>query len=320
MLTLFEGKTAGVIGAGSLVGQCLLPLLTQAGCKIVAFSRQPMMQSCENVIWFSAASARESLPNSSNNQLRTTAASPALADPVPAISNAMLPNHIPYWICLAPLWVLPEYFQALKASGAKRVVALSSTSRFTKDHSPDASERLLAQRLMDAEARIQAWAEQERIEWVILRPTLIYGLGKDKNIHEIIRLIRRFGFFPLIGEAHGLRQPVHAEDVAIASLSALSAAAAANKSYNISGGETLTYKKMVERVFIGLGRKPFYLKVPKSLMRLFIMILRCLPRYRDWKLSMAERMNQDLVFEHLAATQDLNYAPRPFRLETDDLT
>lgn len=292
---MLEQKTVGIIGATSPVGQCLLPLLTKAGFKVLAFSRDIRnLQSTDDITW----------------QLTTSKS----LGPQPVC------NHmIPYWICVAPIWVLPEYFQVLKNSGAKRVVAFSSTSRFTKDHSSDESERVLAQRLIKAEDQLSTWAEEELIEWVILRPTLIYGLGKDKNISEIIRLIRRFCFFPLIGKANGLRQPVHVKDVAFAGLSALSASAAANKSYNLSGGETLTYKEMVERVFIQLGRKPFFLKLPKSLMQLAILILRCLPRYRGWKLAMAERMNQDLVFDHQEARRDLNFTPCPFRLDPEDL-
>ena len=98
--------------------------------------------------------------------------------------------------------------------------------------------------------------EGSGVDWVILRPTLIYGLGQDKNISEIVRLIRRFGFFPLVGQAKGLRQPVHAEDVATACLSALEKTDVVNRAYNLSGGETLSYREMINRVFTALGRRP----------------------------------------------------------------
>jgi len=80
----------------------------------------------------------------------------------------------------------------------------------------------VAQRLMRAEAQLEQWAVERQIEWVILRPTLIYGYGRDMNISEIARFIQRFGFFPLIGGGAGLRQPVHSDDVIQACLSAMS--------------------------------------------------------------------------------------------------
>ncbi len=221
-------------------------------------------------------------------------------------------NCVPYWICIAPVWVLPEYFDRLEAQGVRRVVVLSSTSRFTKDDSSDSQEQAIASRLVDAEARVQTWAQSRGVEWVILRPTLIYGLGRDKNIAEIARFILRFGFFPLFGKANGLRQPVHAADVASACLAALQTPCAANRAYNISGGETLTYRDMVARVFSVLGRRPRLLTVPLWFFRLAITVLRRLPRYRQWSAAMAERMNRDLVFDHAEAVQDLGFKPRSF--------
>jgi nucleoside-diphosphate-sugar epimerase len=166
---------------------------------------------------------------------------------------------------------------------------------------------------------VQAWAENHDVQWVILRPTLIYGLGRDKNITEIARFIRRFGFFPLFGKADGQRQPIHAQDVAKACLAALRAPGAANRAYNLSGGETLPYRDMVVRVFAALGRPPRLLPLPLSAFRLAVALLRWLPRYRHWTAAMAERMNRDLVFDHAKATRDLAFKPRGFVLSVQDV-
>ncbi len=284
----------GVLGATSLVGACLLPLLTEAGWQVSAFSRQVVdgFGFGDGVEW----------------QL-------AISSPTHLVDEA----GISFWVCAAPIWVLPDYFDLLNLKGVRRVVVLSSTSRFTKHASIDPEEQAIALQLADAEARVQKWAESRGVEWVILRPTLIYGLGRDKNITEIARFIRRFGFFPLFGKANGLRQPIHAADVAGACLAALQENGAANRAYNISGGETLTYRNMVTHVFSALDRHPYLLTVPLWTFRLTLMVLRSLPRYRQWSLAMAERMNQDLVFDHSEAVRDLNFKPRAFKLSAADL-
>lgn len=228
-------------------------------------------------------------------------------------------EEIPDWICLAPIWVLPDYFALLEASGARRMVVLSSTSRFTKVGSGDTAENAIAAKLIDSETRVRTWAASCGIEWVILRPTLIYGLARDRNISEIARFIRRFGFFPLLGKANGLRQPIHARDVATACISALRARNAANRAYNISGGETIAYRDMVIRVFAALGRRPRLLTVPLWAFRFAVAVLRRLPRYRQWSTAMVERMNRDLVFDHTEAARDLGFKPREFELPTEDL-
>jgi nucleoside-diphosphate-sugar epimerase len=229
-------------------------------------------------------------------------------------------SSIPNWLCVAPIWVLPDYFNMLEACGVRRLVALSSTSRFTKDDSNDLEEQATAARLADAELHLQNWALSHGVEWVILRPTLIYGYGRDKNITEIASFIRRFAFFPLFGKAQGLRQPIHAQDIAGACVAALSSPKAVNVAYNLSGAETLTYRDMVTRIFNTLGRPVRLLSVPLFVFRFAVAVLRLVPRYRKWSLAMAERMNRDLVFDHIDATRDFGFKPRGFVLTAEDVS
>lgn len=280
----------GVLGATSLVGKCLIPLLIESGARVCAFSRQSIEHVGDGITWRNLSDTR-----SANT------------------------DQLDCWICVVPIWVLPEHFPLIELSGARRVVALSSTSRFTKVGSGDTAENAVAARLIESEARVQAWAEQRGIEWVVLRPTLIYGLGRDKNISEIARFIRRFGFFPLLGQARGLRQPIHAEDVAAACVAALQAPDVANRAYNISGGETLAYRDMVARVFAALGRPARLVTVSLWAFRLAVAMLRNLPRYRHWSAAMAERMNRDLVFDYADAARDLGFKPRGFALTAADV-
>jgi nucleoside-diphosphate-sugar epimerase len=198
-------------------------------------------------------------------------------------------------------------------------VALSSTSRFTKADSRDEREKASVSRLVAGEERFSEWADQRGIEWTILRPTLIYGLGRDSNISEIASLIRRYHFFPLLGAAQGLRQPVHADDVAQTCVAALLKPPARGRCYQISGGETLSYCAMVERVFGAMGRSSRFVRVPLLLFQLFVMVLRIFPRYAHWSIAMAERMNLDMTFDHSEASRDLDFQPRGFCLSEKDL-
>ncbi|AJP48529.1 epimerase [Rugosibacter aromaticivorans] len=288
----------GVLGASSLVGECLLPLLADADWQVVAYSRGAPGHGVDGVEW---------------RQL------PLAESPSPQPSPQRGEGVTSHWICVAPIWVLPNYFSLIEAAGARRIAVLSSTSRFTKVGSGDTAENAIAVRLIDGEASVREWAASRGIEWVILRPTLIYGYGRDKNIAEIARWVRRFGFFPLLGKALGLRQPVHADDVAAACVAALLSPVAGNSAYNLSGGETLAYREMVERIFAAMNRRARLVTIPLSVFRLVIGCLRWLPRYQHWSAAMAERMNRDLVFEHSDAARDLNFSPRPFQLSAEDL-
>lgn len=285
----------GVLGASGLTGSSLLPLLIAGGWHVSAFSRSPRAEKvqdspleCHDVIQW--------------HQLGE--------DPVPTVDA---------WISIAPVWQLPEHFELIATSGAKRVIALSSTSRFTKVGSADSGEQAVVALLAEGEERLQSWATARGIEWVILRPTLIYGAGRDHNISSMLRFIRRFGFLPVLGAARGLRQPIHVADVARACVAALTAPAAANRDYNLSGGETLSYRQMCERLFSALGRRPRLVSLPLFVLSLCRPLQHVLPARLRWLVAMVERMNLDLVFDHSAAAIDLGFNPRSFVLEENDM-
>lgn len=291
----------GVLGATSMVGKSLLPLLADAGWDVTAFSRQSRFagQTGEQ----DGRIISRLLEGGDYGHLASLAAQEKIA----------------HWVCLAPVWVLPDYFPVLTAYKARRVVVLSSTSIFTKKGSSDPVEQKMADKLCNGERHLIAWAEASLIEWVILRPTLIYGLGRDRNVCEIARLVSRFGFFPLSGAAQGLRQPVHVEDVANACIAALQSTRAINHAYNLSGAESVPYREMVERIFRTMGRPARFIGIPLGAFRATIACLRIFPRFRKWSAGMAERMNNDMVFDHTDAANDLGFSPRPFQLAKTDL-
>jgi len=279
----------GILGATSIVGQDVLELLSDKPFKLLAFSRrQRQMQKSISFIQLTDDTHLQHI------------------------------GDVPYWLNLAPIWTLPEHFSLLKAHGAKRVVALSSTSIFTKKHSSDSAEQKIAEKLQRGERALIEWAEANDIHWIILRPTLIYGHGLDRNISEIARIISRFGFFPLLGKATGLRQPVHAQDVASACVAALLRHEVNNRSYELSGGEQLTYREMVSRIFHALGKSERFIPIPLPIFKFAVLCLRVFPRFRHWRAAMAQRMNNDLVFDHSCAAKDLNFTPRLFNIRKCD--
>jgi len=280
-----------VTGATSQIGLFLLPRLVSQGFQVHAMSRTLPSGSDPGVIWHLGDIGIGEFPR---------------------VDAATL-------IHLAPLPLLPRFLPSLVAGGLKRVIAFGSTSRFSKQNSSDAEERSFALRLIQAEQAIALCCEPSGIPWTVFRPTLIYGCGKDKNVTVIAKFIRRFGFFPLLGETKGLRQPVHADDLALACLSVLDNPAAFNRAYDLSGGETLSYRQMVERIFEGLGESPKFLRAPLPVFQALMKIASLLPRYRYLSGAMALRINENLCFDHSEASRDFGYSPRGFRPSSDDL-
>jgi rhamnosyl/mannosyltransferase len=285
-------KRVMVSGATSQVGRFLLPKLTAAGTAVYALSRRE------------GGAGLDSAKESAVHWLRADLVQPDMAETLPP-AYALI--HI------ASIQLLPALLPGMAAIGVRRVIAFSSTSRFGKARSADPEEIEFVARLAQAEEDVERVCNERGIDWTIFRPTLIYGACMDSNVMTIAKLIRKFGVFPLLGEAQGERQPVHADDLAEACVLALEASATFGKVYNLSGGEILTYREMVERIFAALGKKPRFVRVPFVAFRLAMALVSLVPRYRDFNTEMARRMNDDLVFDHAEATRDFGYAPRSFQ-------
>lgn len=218
-------------------------------------------------------------------------------------------------IVCAPIWLITEtLLERLVGLGMKRIIAFSSTSRLTKGASGEAAERDVVAKLAAGEDTLTTFCEARGVAFTLLRPTLIYEEGLDQNVTRIADLIRKLGFFPVCGLASGLRQPVHARDLATAAMQALTAKASFNKAYNLSGGEDLTYATMVRRIFEALGRAPVIIALPEILWRIGFFALNLVrPKKLKRNIHMALRMNTDLWFDHSAATRDFGYQPGVFK-------
>ena len=212
--------------------------------------------------------------------------------------------------CTAEIDQLADALPLIITPALRRVVAFTSTSIETKINSEIPAERELLRRLADGEQRLAATCEQLGVGWTILRPTLIYAEGRDGNISRLARIICRFGVLPLMGSGMGLRQPVHAEDLAIGAVAAAASRAAINKTYAVPGGEVVSYREMAGRIFDALGRPRRIIPAPPWLWQLAFAMLK--PLLPNANVAMGNRMSKDMVFDATPAIADFGWAPRPF--------
>jgi len=285
----------GVFGATSPTGNSILNILAQAGYEVVAFSRTAHSGVDPRCHWVNLSNA-------------------ASVESAQAIIQTI--THV---ISVAHIWTFPEVLEHVLNSSIQKAVCISSTSVFTKTNSSSASDLALVERLKNGERAAAALCEHRGIDLTIVRPTIIYGKGNDRNISEIMKLIKKFHFFPLLGQASGKRQPIHVDDVAQACVKAALSASTYNKSYNIAGSEVLSYKEMVTKVFAALQKKPIFFHVPLFSIKILISILNKIPKYKNWNIDMANRMNQDLVFDISEAQKDFAFTPKGFVLEKEDV-
>ncbi len=277
-------NTALVFGGSGQIGAALLARLHAGGWQVLALSRTQRADG-PGLRWLRGGFPRP----------------PGLPEEVDAIFSC------------GPLDAFAQWYAQAGIRSA-RLVAFGSTSVHVKHASGDPGERDVARRLREAEASLfaSASARASGEAAIVLRPTLVYGVGRDATLARIARLARRAGRFVLPRNASGMRQPVHVDDLADAALAACLSAAARGRGYDLPGGETLPYSEMVRRVLACLSPPLRLHLLPMPLFRALLAAARAGGVARDLTGDAIARMRDDLVFDAGPAARDLGYAPRAF--------
>jgi nucleoside-diphosphate-sugar epimerase len=275
-------RSALVFGGSGPIGTALLARMPSAGWTAVAVSRDPRPRA-PGVRWLRGDLAR--------------------CDGLPAAVDAIF--------SCGPLDDFARW-HAQAGIDAPRVVAFGSTSAAVKGTSPESSERALAVRLRESEALLVATAAARGAAATVLRPTLVYGDGRDRTLSRIAAIARRLGWFMVPRDATGLRQPVHVDDLAAAALAACDAAATHGRTYDLPGGETLPWREMVARSLAALSPPPRLVAVPMPVFRLALGAARLIGKGDGFGAGALSRLRQDLVFDASPARGDFGYAPRAF--------
>lgn len=280
-----EGEEILVLGATGLVGTHVVRELRHRGHRVIAISRRPRTSDDPAVRW-----------------VRVDANRPEDVATIPACERA---------VSTLAVWLTAQVAPDLASRGLERIVAFSSSSAVTKVDASDEGERQLAADLLAGEQRLFSLTPQ--LTTTILRPTMIYGGLGDANVERIAGQLRRFRVFPLVGDGSALRQPVHAADLGLAAVQALTTPTSEGQIYTVAGGETLTVKEMVRRVGAANGvRAPRFVRMPLRPAEQTLRLMGRIPAFRRVPAGALERLSRDLAFDNGPAVSDFAYAPRRF--------
>ncbi len=215
---------------------------------------------------------------------------------------------------LGPLDRFAAWFEAWPGRPA-RVVAIGSTGVHDKRDSPEPAERAIAAALAAAEARLARAAAARGCALTLLRPTLVYGRGADRSLGRIVALARRWSRLPVPADARGLRQPVHADDVAAAVLAALRAPTPVPGRFDLPGGEALPWDEMVARCLAVAAPRARLLRLPGPLVRAALAGLRTVGLGPGP--GLVARLGRDQAYDAGPVGRALGVTPRPFRPGAD---
>ena len=207
-----------------------------------------------------------------------------------AFRPAGVPGGPAIWISFGPIWLLAPFLEQLathhpeRLRGLKGLIACSSSSALTKRFAANRFDRELAARLTGAEDQLLSTCHRLQVTCRILRPTLIYGqVGPygDHNLSRILQLMRRLPLLPLPADT-GLRQPIHALQLASVALALAGQLARSGKDgvatepaplperIDLGGDKSLSYTAMIKALQMALppgdpARRCRLLQIPNRL-------------------------------------------------------
>jgi nucleoside-diphosphate-sugar epimerase len=192
--------------------------------------------------------------------------------------------------------------RAAKNAGIKRAVFISTTAIFTQLNAKSKTVRVAADRAI----------EISRLQYTILRPTMIYGSPRDRNMWRLIRFMRYSPIIPVFGDGNYLQQPIYVGDVAQAILACLCNNQTIGKSYNIAGKYALTYNQVVDTIARQMKKRVWKIHIPSSPIVSLLSSLERLHIPFPIKAEQVLRLNENKDFSYAEAQKDFGFSPLPF--------
>ena len=155
-------------------------------------------------------------------------------------------------------------------NGVRRLVYVSSPSIYTgkedryhirEEQAPEQNNlnhyirsKLLAERVIRSRNR-------KGLETVILRPRGLIGIGDTSLVPRLLEANRKTGI-PLFRNGRNLVDITSVENVALACELAMKAPGASGKVFNITNGEPMAFRRILEQFLDAIGEPPHYLRLP----------------------------------------------------------
>ena len=194
----------------------------------------------------------------------------------------------------------PRSLETIQKTRLERAYFVTTTGIFSRYHH-------CSDIYKDGEARLK----ESGLCLTILRPSMIYGSLRDKNMNRLIRTLHRAPLFPLFGAGRSLMQPVFIDDLADGIIAAIGNPATENQSYNLAGPVALSYRRIVDTILNELDRRVTLLGVGLPLAAGLVGVAQNVPGF-PIKREQVLRLLEDKVFDIAAARTDLGFAPRSF--------
>ncbi len=271
-----------VTGATGFTGSRVVPLLLQSGHEVRCLYRPSSDRSLlpqPQIEWV--------IGDLSNTQ---------------ALTSAMQGTHALINIASLGFGHADSIITATKNAHIKRAIFISTTAIFTQLNAKSKKVRVAAELTI----------ESSGLDYTILRPTMIYGSERDRNMWRLIRLMKQSPIIPIVGSGNHLQQPIFVDDVAQAIVSCLSNQNTIRKSYNIAGKHPLTYNAVIDTIAEKINKRVWKIHIPTKPVLMMLNVFEKMRLPFPIKAEQVLRLNENKDFSYAEAEKDFGFSSRSF--------
>ncbi len=169
--------------------------------------------------------------------------------------------------------------QAISA-GVKRFIYISTTKVYGKETSTKCISEMdpcypddpYGRAKLAAEKMLAELAKGSQLEWVIIRPPLVYGPEAKGNFQRLVSLVNRMPVLPL-GRASLPRSIISVENLVDFIITCARESAANKQTFNISDGRDLSTQEICQLIAKSLGKKCWLMPIPAWWLRLTLRLI-----------------------------------------------
>jgi len=239
-----EPMTVAVVGATGFVGSHLVPHLVAAGHRVVAISRT----GTRRPDWGERVETRPA-------DVATGAGLEAAIDGADAVVH----------LVAIPREAGGRSFDEVNVRGTGRVVLAAERAEVRRIVHLSAMGVIDDPRLayLHSKWRGEQLVRGSSLEWVVLRPSLLFGPGD--GFFNLVKTTLKWwspGIVVIPGRGDAVFQPLAAADLALAVERSLADADRAGQVYELGGPEHVTYRRIVDEVMAVTGMRRLKLGMP----------------------------------------------------------
>lgn len=232
-----------VIGATGFVGSHLVPHLAAGGHRVIAISRSGRRLSG----WPDA--------------VETRAADITVDDLDATLSGADAAVHL----VAIPRETGGRRFETVNVAGTQRVVAAAERAGLGRFVYLSVMGVVDDPKLayLSSKARAEDAVRDSRLDWVVLRPSLLFGRGD--GFFNLVKTTLRWwspGVVVIPGRGDARFQPLSVDDLAIAIEQSLTAADRSGSVYELGGPAWMTYREIVDAVMAATRMRRLKVSMP----------------------------------------------------------